>query len=296
MQFPAPTQQPRQEIVNTGNFQGSTPTGQASNALIPEDPKPVPSWDVGYPTPPAAAIAQPQANINMLPLPPAAASVQPPPPEFVSPPAYNGSFQKLPNAPYTWAPLNTLMHTTAKLQQFDSRGRQPPPPIVSHNVNGALMMPPPSTDHDDAAAAAATSTPSFPAYQNSVPVGWPPQHGISSSHNASVVANAAQTSSWNSNMVYSNQQQHQRLPEPPPPPMWRAAAPAPPPHPHPQLPPPSFLGQHNSVVAGNQYWQPQQDLSSFRPAPLPSFRPQDCRPHGPPPAAPQWHPNYGPSR
>lgn len=281
MQFPAPSQLPRQEIVNAGNnFQGTTPTGQA---LRPEDPpKPAPSWE--YPAPPAAIAQQPQANMNLLPLPPGAASVQPPPPEFVSPPAYNGSFQKLPNAPYTWAPLNTHMHTTAKLQQFDSRGRQPPPPIVSHNVNGAMMMPPPSTDHADDAAAA-----SFPAYQNSVPVpGWPPQHGIN--------ANAAQTSSWNSNqMVYSNQQQ--RLPEPPPPPMWRAAAPAPPPpHPHPQLPP-SFLGQHISVVTGNQYWQPQQDhLSSFRPAPLPPFRPQDCRPHGPPPAAAQWHPNYGPSR
>lgn len=326
LQFPAPMQA-REEIVNTGNFQGGQPIStlaghhhpfsetHAEPMRIVEDSKAVPSWDVAQhpdwalPTPPpapaSAAMAIPphqaannnnnnsnNVNSNLLP-PPPPGSV-PPAQEFVSPAAYNGSFQKLPNAPYAWAPLNTLMHTTAKLQ-FDSpqgRGRQPLP-VVSHNVNGAtsgMMMP--SADHvvnDDTvsssfnqaqaqahAAAAAAQAQQF---------NWP-HHGINVHHN---VANSPQgnvPSSWNASVGYNQQQQ------PPPPSSWRpASAPASPLPPPPPLP--SFLAQqHNS---SNQYWQPQLEPSSFRPAPPLPFRPQDCRP----PRA-QWHLNgsnyHGPNR
>lgn len=324
LQFLAPMQPPREEIVNTGNFQGGLPSAGGPfpepNAEPPpmrmvEDAKavaaaPVSSWDVhpdwALPTPPPASAAMPpqlqQAN-NSNNLPPPPPGSVPPPQEFVVSSVglpYNGSFQKLPNAPYTWAPLNTLMHTTAKLQ-FESpplgRGR-PPQPVVSHNVNGGMM--PSAPDHvvDDGAAATTVSSSSgvfgqaggaagAPQFN---PVGWPPPHGMNHHNVANAHGNV--TSSWNANVGFNPDFQHQ------PPPLWRpASAPSPLPAP-PPLPP--FLA-HNS---SNQYWQPQDPAASFRPAPppppsqhhhLPIFRPQqDCRSHHP-----QWHlnsSNYGSNR
>ncbi|KAG0583864.1 hypothetical protein KC19_3G167200 [Ceratodon purpureus] len=306
--------QPQDQVANKGTYQGGQPL---SNPFTETNAEPVrmveetsiaqvPSWDASnwaLPTPPASSItgsAMPSQGSNQ---PPPHGSV---PQEFVSvgPPAYNGSFQKLPNAPYTWAPLNTLMHTSPKL--FDpslGRGRLP---VMSHNVNGASGMP--AADIVDDATVSSSGVPP-PVYGqvgapfNSVQ-GWPPPHGNNANHHQpvnvvnhhNVVPHAANSHSAqgnvNSSWAHSEQTglpdyQHRRLPEPP---LWArppqipnsSSLPAPPLPPYPPQP-----HSHSS----NQYWQPQEPPNSFRPSPSPSHLPpfrQDCRPHHP--SAP-WHPN-----
>lgn len=320
MQLPA-AMLPRDEIANVGNFQGgqqlSTPFPETNSEPVRmvEDAAgaaaPMPSWDVSgwaLPSPPPApsitgSTMAPQGSNQPSPH----GSV---PQEFVSvgPPAYNGSFQKLPNAPYTWAPLNTLMHTSPKL--FDpslGRGRLP---VMSPNVNGASGMPAADVVDDATVSSSGVLPPVFgqvAAAFNSVQ-GWPPPpHGtninhhqpvnvnhhnvvphVVNSHSAQVNVNSAWTHSEQTGLP---DYQHRRLPEPPlwgrPPQMPSSSSlPAPPLPPYPPQP-------HSH--SRNQYWQPQELPNSFRPSSsshLPPFR-QDCRPHHP--SAP-WHPsgpNYG---
>lgn len=315
MQLPA-SMQPRDEVANIGNFQGGQPHStpfpetNAEPVRVVEETSgavaPVPRWDASSwapPTPPASSITGstiPSQGSNQQP--PPHGSV---PQEFVSmgPPAYNGSFQKLPNAPYTWAPLNTLMHTSPKL--FDpslGRGRLP---VMSHNVNGASGMPAADIVDDATVSSSGVPPPVFgqvAAPFNSVQ-GWPPPPGNNANHHQpvnvvnhhNVVPHAANSHSAqgnvNSTWTHSEQAglpdyQHRRLPEPP---LWgrppqipsSSSLPAPPLPPYPPQP-----HSHSS----NQYWQPQEPPNSFRPPPSSSHLPfrQDCRPHHP--SAP-WHPN-----
>jgi hypothetical protein len=270
MQLPGP-RQPRDEVANTGSFQGGQPlpapfaeTSAEPMRMVEETTgavaAPVPTWDASawaLPTPPPAPSIPGSAM-------PAQGSNQPPPhgsvpQEFVSvgPPAYNGSFQKLPTAPYTWAPLNTLMHTSPKL--FDpslGRGRLP---VMSHNVNG------PAADVVDDATVSSSGV-AFGQVAAAAPFhsvqGWPPPHGTNANHH-NVVPHAATsqgnvTSSWtHSEQAGLPDFQHRREPHSQP-----------------------------------QYWQPQEPPNSFRSSPsssshLPPYR-QDCRTHHP--SAP-WQPN-----
>jgi hypothetical protein len=299
MQLPGP-RQPRDEVANTGSFQGGQPlpapfaeTSAEPMRMVEETTgavaAPVPTWDASawaLPTPPPAPSIPGSAM-------PAQGSNQPPPhgsvpQEFVSvgPPAYNGSFQKLPTAPYTWAPLNTLMHTSPKL--FDpslGRGRLP---VMSHNVNG------PAADVVDDATVSSSGV-AFGQVAAAAPFhsvqGWPPPHGTNANHH-NVVPHAATsqgnvTSSWtHSEQAGLPDFQHRRVPEPP---LWGRPPQVPSSSPLPAPPLPPYPPQPHSQP---QYWQPQEPPNSFRSSPsssshLPPYR-QDCRTHHP--SAP-WQPN-----
>lgn len=257
----------------------------------------VPNWEVpswAQPSPPPAPmiglIPHSQGSSN-VPLP----HIGSVPQDFSSlgPPsastAYNGSFQKLPNVPYTWAPSNTqVMHTTAN--QFDSsvgRGRVP---VLSHIVNGASGMP---NVVNDATVSSGVQPPVFGQVAQFNSVGWPPHgsrpstvvHRNVSSHpvNSSIRGNV---SSWtpHSSTTHGYPDVHRRLPEPPP--LW-GRNPMPATQSVPAPPPP-----YSSHPSSNQYWQ-QQD-PSFRPPPS-SHPAHYTRPHHPP----AWHQNgsnYGPNR
>ena len=301
--------QPRDEPASVGNFQpGQQPLQPAfpePNAetvrMVEETPGPaaaVPSWDASgwaVPSPPPAPPAMPSQGSSSTNPPPSHGGVAR---EFVSvgPPAssssYNGSFQKLPTAPYSWTPLNTLMHSSPKL--FDSslgRGRLP---VMSHNVNGASGIPaglPAGMPAADVVDDATVSSSGVPLNQFSSSVqqgGWPPPPPGSTPINVvnhhNVVTNSPPPPAW-SHSDPADFTSHHRLPEPPlwgrPPqlPSSSLSTPLPPyPQPHPQ--------PHAPPHSRPQYWQLQD---SFRPSP-PPFR-QDCRPHHP--SAPWHNPNYG---